>query len=248
MKKARIIALCFACLLLLNNAASALSLSDFERYSISVDDAASRLSLNVLSEEPRLYEEINCLAISAENDVAIWSGPAPDAGFEGAVAVYDSYGNYRYGFELHKESSRGMDSLFFVEDSLCLYFTIYDMMCVIDSNGRITDAFDIHENTLAGLSDGRYPPMSSYNDVRIDPNATCRLVEFREGRVVIADAQGKQTCLYDNSDMFRHNRMLSAVKTAAPPIALILFFTILFVHDRRRRKTQKKRRSSRKRG
>ena len=233
MRKVIIVALVLFCV---GSNALASMLNDFDRYEITVKEALKEIQIQPLQKEPDLYETIVCIAISAENNIAVWSGPAPDAGYKRVISIYGSDGTFLCAYETNKTQNRGMDTIFFVGDELCAYFTVYNIMLVLDiEGGGVTHAYSLTELELAGFSDGRFIPMISVNDVKIDPEATHLLVEYTNGRVVVANSQGQQICLYDHSDQFQSEKRKSMIKIIAAPVFIALMLMIVFRPPKRKK-------------
>ena len=79
--------ICLALLLMCADA-MALTLRNFNEYAMDVDEALAEIYIHPLHEEPELYQLAACFAISAENSVAVLSGPAPDEEYHKAISVY----------------------------------------------------------------------------------------------------------------------------------------------------------------
>ena len=75
----RVAAICLALLLMCADG-MALTLRNFNEYAMDVDEALAEIYIHPLHEEPELYQLAACFAISAENSVAVLSGPAPGRG------------------------------------------------------------------------------------------------------------------------------------------------------------------------
>ena len=219
-------AICLALLLMCADA-MALTLRNFNEYAMDVDEALAEIYIHPLHEEPELYQLAACFAISAENSVAVLSGPAPDEEYHKAISVYGSDGRFRYGYEIAKSQKRGMDTIFFIGDDLCAFFPVFNTMLVLGAEGQgVTHAYSLTAMELSGISDGHFTPKVSVNDVKIDPQATYQLVEYAQGRLVVADAQGRQICLYDQSDRFGEEKRKTAIKMIGLPVVIGVLFMV----------------------
>ena len=128
-----------------------------------------------------------------------------------------------------------MDTIFFIGDDLCAYFPIVNTMLVLGAEGQgVTHAYSLTAMELSGISDGRFLPKVSVNDVKIDPQATYQLVEYAQGRLVVADAQGRQICLYDQSDRFGEEKRKTAIKMIGFPVVIGVLFLVA-IHPRKRK-------------
>ena len=100
-------------------------------------------------------------------------------------------------------------------------------MLVLGAEGQgVTHAYSLTAMELSGISDGRFTPKVSVNDVKIDPQATYQLVEYAQGRLVVADAQGRQICLYDQSDRFGEEKRKTAIKMIGFPVVIGVLFLV----------------------
>lgn len=120
-------AICLALLLMCADA-MALTLRNFNEYAMDVDEALAEIYIHPLHEEPELYQLAACFAISAENSVAVLSGPAPDEEYQNAISVYGSDGRFRYGYEIG-ESQKGEWTRSFLSGMTCAHFFRYSTPC-----------------------------------------------------------------------------------------------------------------------
>ena len=123
----RVAAICLALLLMCADG-MALTLRNFNEYAMDVDEALAEIYIHPLHEEPELYQLAACFAISAENSVAVLSGPAPDEEYHKAISVYGSDGRFRYGYEIG-ESQKGEWTRSFLSGMTCAHTFRYSTPC-----------------------------------------------------------------------------------------------------------------------
>lgn len=204
--------------------------NDEERFAASIEN----FQVRALTAEPVLYAGTECAALGPNGEVAIFSGPAPDEGYEKVLGVYDGNGAFQYAYELQIDSEGRAYSVFFTEDSHSLFlfspYTVYEF----GANGEgIISSYDVR--SVPGIL-GDYWPVRGFNAAYISPQSQYRFEEFTGGKLSIVNPEGQTIGIYDHSAQYRRWLLMECAPFFCMA-ALAVFFGIVYWRAGRRTKS-----------
>lgn len=156
-----------------------------------------------LREEPVLCRQNICTAIGGNDQITVWSGPAPDKAFDSVIAVYNDLGEYLYGYEIQETAKNGIRAIAFINNELVLYSGWYGKLYTIDAGG---DGITHTKRITTQQADALFKPQgavwSSISIECVDPDASCRLVDCSNGKLIIRNARGDIITIYDHHEYY----------------------------------------------
>lgn len=212
-------------------ALSSEDLAKFQSTDVQYIEKASRFSVKPLAEPATLYYDPFGIAISSSNQVAIWSGPAPEKGYAGAINVYNENGMFLYGYQFKQRFSNGIRRIFFLEDStLCFFSSFEDAIYTFTEEEALKDIY------VLGSADyhvmGSYFSVSNSHILNADRNATCSILGYGDGRFAIRNSLDESIMLYDNNDEYlnyqKGREYLPYLSYLLMALALVFVFYMIF--------------------
>lgn len=211
-------------------------LSVYKNYGEDFIESIEDFKVQALAEEPILYTGTECAALGPNGEVAIFSGPARNEGYEKVISVYDGNGTFQYAYELYIEHEPRAYSIFFVEDSHSLflfrYYTVYEFSPEGDgivSSYTIGDRYGIL---------GDYWPVRGFDVAYIAPQSEYHLLEYTRGRLSIINPQGETITIYDHSREYIRWLFIQCLPLFYMAV-LLVFFGIVYHRVRKRERMKK---------
>ena len=219
-----------ACLIFNSITAQSRSTTELDRFRNPPEEherAITHVTAKYLTNEPYLYGSTIAAAVSDENDVAFFSTPAPDEGFNRAFAVYDEDGVFQYGYELFVEYGSRLRVLFFIESTPYVYLSVYRTVYAFDPSGAgIVSTYSGSAQELrSALLDFEINGM--WNNVCVSPKADVKLVNYTNGELTIMDSSGNVINIFDRSE---DNKRIEKAIPFWVPLALLSLLIVMMVY------------------
>ncbi len=174
--------------------------------------------LTLITEEPK-KECIQCFSVNENGDIAIGSNIFNRK----AVCIYDSNGEFQYGYSFKDSGSFGVE---FHNDVLNIYFVRSDVALAVNPKGEVLDIAKIQDTTENGsywrksVNSSRKKLGDTEYIIRNDIGVL-GLFATSYSQLVIKDVSGTENIIYDVSAMQRVSIIIGIVHV------VLLFFVVI---------------------
>ncbi|MBO5906578.1 MAG: hypothetical protein J6Q85_00295 [Clostridia bacterium] len=174
--------------------------------------------LTLITDEPK-KECIQCFSVNEDGDIAIGSKIFNRK----AVCIYDSNGEFQYGYSFKDSGSFGVE---FHNDVLNIYFVRSDVALAVNPKGEVLDIAKIQDTTENGsywrksVNSSRKKLGDTEYIIRNDIGVL-GLFATSYSQLVIKDVSGTENIIYDVSAMQRVSIIIGIVHV------VLLFFVVI---------------------
>ena len=182
------------------------SIDDLEKYRCSEVEhkqILSQVTVSALTEYPNPTGWLKSVAISSNNSLGILVNSAPDSNYQSVAYVQDSFGNFIYGYQIHRRYEKGPFALFFInEDTLCLFYGWENALCVLAPNGNGINTTYRIKNALEDLPKLDLALLNEHINTNVAPAATFWITYCANSKLIIDSIHTGPITIYDQSTRY----------------------------------------------